>query len=239
MWALLVLLALCWPAEAGDVSDCEGNNLNRKIAACSRLIESGQLDGKALASAHNNRGVGFIRTGRNTLAITEFDAASRIDPEHYKARQNRGSAYMENGQFDKALSDYKRAIELKPDWARAYGQRGLVYFFQGAFKHALADLNKAIDLKPDGALIYNNRGVVHESMGLVEKAIADYRKALALDPSLGIAEINLLNLLGDAVSAGYKGRQSTRPAEHCRNSTLVPLSTLDSVRFGLQTRPSC
>ncbi len=239
-WILLVLpilLVLCWPAEADDVSDCEGNNLKRKIAACSRLIQSGLLDGKPLASAHNNRGVGLIRTGRNTLAIAEFDAAIRVDPKHYTARINRGSAYVENGQLDKALSDYNTAIQLKPDLAGAYDRRGLVYFFQGAFKSALADLNKAIDLDPNVALIYNNRGVVHENMGLVKQAIADYRKALEIDPSFGLAKINLLSLLGDAVSAGISDNGSTRPAERGWKSSLVPLSTLNSVRFGLRARP--
>jgi len=230
----LILLVLCWPAKAGDISDCEGNNLYRKIAACTRLIESGQLDGKALASAHNSRGVGLIRIGRNTLAIGEFDTAIRIDPKHYKARINRGSAYLENGQFDKALSDYNRAIELKPDSAGAYDRRGLVHFFRGEFKRALANLNKAIDLDPGAALTYSNRGVVNENMGLVEKAIADYRKALEIDPSLEIAKTNLLSLLGNAVSAGLGQSRSIHSTGH---PILVPLSTYDSVRFGLQTKP--
>ncbi len=233
----LVLLVVSRPAQADDIADCEGNNLDLKIAACSRLIESGRLDGKPLASAHNNRGVGLIRSGRNTRALAEFDAAIRIDPGHYKARHNRGGAHVENGQLDKALSDYNRVIELKPGWARAYGQRGLVYFFKGSFKRALADLDKAIDLDPDGALIYNNRGVVHEGMGLAEKAIADYRKALELDPSLEIAKTNLHSLLSEAVTAGFKNRKSVRSGARTFRATLVPHLTLDSVRFGLRARP--
>lgn len=58
-------------------------------------------------------------------------------------------------------------------------------------------------------------------MGLVEKAIADYRKALELDPALEIAEINLLSLFRDAVSAGFNGRHLTRPAGRGQNAKPV------------------
>jgi hypothetical protein len=56
---------------------------------------------------------------------------------------------------------------------------------------------------------------------------------MALDPSLEVAKTNLRSLLSEAVTAGFKKRKPART----NKATLVPLSTLDSVRFGLWARP--
>jgi len=57
------------------------------------------------AVAHHNRGIEYLYNGDLEQAISEFDQAIEIDPQHAKAYKIRGFAYFDKGEHDKAIAD--------------------------------------------------------------------------------------------------------------------------------------
>jgi tetratricopeptide (TPR) repeat protein len=94
------------PSSAtGDEPSCATANGNPAIRACTRLIESGQLDDVRLASAYNNRGLARRRRGDRSGAIADLDRAIRLNPSLVAAYNNRCYTYSAKKDFDHAISD--------------------------------------------------------------------------------------------------------------------------------------
>ena len=111
--ALAALLVLTAPARAGMAEDCEQEyDQDLKIGGCTAVIRSGQWQGKDLAWAYNNRGLGYDRRGEFAQAIEEYDQALRLDPGYDFAYQNRGVTYESLGQYERAAVDWERAIRI-------------------------------------------------------------------------------------------------------------------------------
>src|SRR5437764_6375096 len=75
------------PASADFETDrrvCASNDSppDAAIAACTRRINSGQLEGHALAVSHINRGVEYRHKGDVNHAIADYDEAIRLDPKY-------------------------------------------------------------------------------------------------------------------------------------------------------------
>ena len=136
-----VLLVACTArAAAVDSETCFKETGDVAIAACTRLIESGEFTGNGLAAIYFNRGVTWYEMGNYDRAIQDYNEATKLNPNFEQAFFNRGNAYSEKGQFERAIQDYNRAIELKPDYAKAFNNRGYVYDEKGEFDHAIQDL---------------------------------------------------------------------------------------------------
>ena len=95
-------------------------------------------------------------------AITDYDSAIRLKPDHAAAYYNRGNAKYKLGQHLAAIADFDSAIRLNPDHAKAYYNRGLAKDKLGQHLAAIADFDSTIRLKPDDADAYNNRGVAKD-----------------------------------------------------------------------------
>lgn len=81
-----------------------------------------------------------------TLAISDYDAALRLDPNLAYAWFNKGNMYFASGDFTSALDSYGHAIEKDPAFATAYYNRGLTYLRLGNKAQAFSDLSKAGEL---------------------------------------------------------------------------------------------
>ena len=191
--------ALFESAIADDLADCERTGGDKQIQACSRIIESGLLSGKPiskknLAAAYNNRGRAYGETGALDRAISDYNAAIRLNPDFATAYYNRGVAYGDSGEVERAIADFDNAIQRNSQYATAYNNRGIAYQFKGDLDGAIADYDMAIKLNPEYATAYNNRGDAYEKKGDLQRAAADYSKALSLDPAHKAAAYNLQNL---------------------------------------------
>jgi tetratricopeptide (TPR) repeat protein len=181
----------CSPAMASDRSDriacTQANGPEAKIAACTRLLESGKLSNKERSNAYQARGLFLREKGERDRAIADFNEAIRLDPndpDAYNARS--GSWLLDMGDVDRALSDLNESIAHAPqnaDSAIFYGNRGNVWLEQKRdFDRAIVDYTHAIRLDPENSSAHLNRGVAWKELGQFDRAITDYTAAIRLSP---------------------------------------------------------
>jgi tetratricopeptide (TPR) repeat protein len=110
--ALVPLAALAPPAAADDKQDCAGNIDDRKIKACTALIDGGRETKASLAMDYRNRGIARARQKDYDLAIADYSSAIELDPRFTAAYNDRALAYTNKGDFQHAVADVNKAVEL-------------------------------------------------------------------------------------------------------------------------------
>jgi tetratricopeptide (TPR) repeat protein len=171
------------PAASDDIAICASGATDVKIAACTRLIQSGHRKGRDLAAVYGERGAASYRRGDYNHAIADLTEAIRLNPKLAAAYDNRGGAYDAIGDQPHALADFDRAILLSPNFGAAYRHRGLVYYAQAELDRAHADFDQAIRLSPDDWQSYVRRGDISRMNGVKDRGLADYQAALSMIPA--------------------------------------------------------
>lgn len=129
------------------------------------------------------RGLTNNRRGEQQLALADYDAALKIDPDNVDALVDRAAIYATDGKPKRALADFNAALAVEPDNPTALYNRGYVHFSLHDYDQALSDYDAAIALDPTMALAYNNRCLVRAIVGReLVKALADCDTALKLAP---------------------------------------------------------
>ena len=144
-----------------------------------------------IADAHNNLGDAYASKGQWEMAMTEFQAALRLDPNDADAHNNLGLAYASKGLPDMAITEYQTALNLKPDYAKAHDNLGLAYASKGLPDMAITEYQTALNLNPDYAKAHDNLGLAYASKGQWEMAMTEFQAALRLDPDHADAHNNL------------------------------------------------
>jgi tetratricopeptide (TPR) repeat protein len=188
--ALLALGLFAAAARADDWPTCTAAKGDEAIAACSRLIESGQLDVSRLASVYSNRGVARRHRGDLNGAIADLDQAIRLNPKLGVAYNNRCLAYSGQKNYDRAIADCDQAIRLDPKLTVAYNNRCFARIGKGDLDGALADCDQAIRLDPKLATAFGNRCGARLAEGASDAALSDCNRAIELDPNYTGAYVN-------------------------------------------------
>jgi hypothetical protein len=163
-------------ASAHDLESCGDSSAAERIAACTRVIESGG----DLKWAFVSRGNAYFEMGDSDNAIANYTEAIRIDPKYATAVNNRAYAYMAKGDFDKALANSKKAVQLEPKDPSFFDTRGAIYQKMGDLNRAIANFDVAIRLDPQYPGAFTRRGLSYETKKNIARARADYQAALAL-----------------------------------------------------------
>ena len=130
------------------------------VRSCTQALEYEALTPHETAATLNNRGV--VRMGmldEAPLAIGDFDAAVRAEPDLGESYVNRGSVMLHDGRHAEAIAEFDRglALTLKEPW-RAYYNRAIAREILGDIPGAYADFRKALELKPDWPLAVEQLG---------------------------------------------------------------------------------
>jgi tetratricopeptide (TPR) repeat protein len=179
------------PGVTTDRETCVEQTGDVAIAACTRLITSGDFSGNSLAVIYYNRGLTWYDKSEFDRAIQDYDRAVQLEQNFAQAIFSRGNAYDAEGQYDRAIENYDRAISLNPHYAMAFNNRGYVWDEKHSYDRAIEDYDRAIDLNPKYAQAFNNRGVAYLKKGDCNRAIKDFDRAI----ELGYAEATYNRML--------------------------------------------
>jgi len=110
--AALIFSALYMPAISAypnDLEDCDSAVLETRIKGCTRIINSKQDDDFTLSKAYLNRGFGYLKKDRYSLAVNDLDRSLELNRKDARAYLFRGIAHVLMDNFGMALSDYNLA----------------------------------------------------------------------------------------------------------------------------------
>ena len=111
------------------------------VDACLRILRQQKAQ---LSLKHANTKI----TSRDyKAAITDYDRATKIDPDNAAVYHKRGLAKAALGEHRAAIADYDRAIEIDPDNATVYHNRGIAKRVIGDQEGATKDSSKANAIK--------------------------------------------------------------------------------------------
>src|SRR3954469_2144673 len=83
----------------------------RDLRHCDDALHAGDLARYETVATHVNRGILRLRRGQVDEAITDFDAASAIDPNQPEAYLNKGAALMQRQNAGEAAQLFTVALE--------------------------------------------------------------------------------------------------------------------------------
>lgn len=120
-------------------------------------------------------------------AMTDLDAAIKLDPKDASSWNERGLLYTKGTQGSnnstRSIEDFTEAIRLRPGYAEAYKNRADSYRELWKFDLAIADYTKAIELLPNYSAAYHGRSEAYRLTNETDLAIADSTKAIQLQPN--------------------------------------------------------
>src|SRR5216683_635599 len=130
--------------------------LNRAISSyqAGQLGEAEQICQKIISKksnffdAHHVLAVVQASQGKNDLALTSYNRALAVQPNHAGALNNRGVTLHVLGRFDEALANFDHALVLQADYVDALCNRGNTLHALKRFDEALANYDRAIVLRP-------------------------------------------------------------------------------------------
>ncbi len=158
--------------------------------ACTRLIETRLLQGKELAQALYQRGLGYAAIGRYKDAVRDFGQALKFAPGATDALYNRGGALSKLGRWDEALADFDALLKIAPGDPDTLYARAWVQAQRGEDEAAIADLDLVLAMAPEDQEALLDRGGLNIRAGRYDAAIKDFTQLLTLDPKAAAAAYN-------------------------------------------------
>ena len=174
--------------------------------------------------AHNNLGTALFEQGQTNAAISEFQAALRINPAYAEAHMNLGDLLSTKGQTALAISELQQAVQLKPDYTDAHYNLGNLFAREGQIEAAISQFKATIRFQTNDAKSGENLGDLLVSSGLTNAAINQFQAAITLKPDAAELRYKLGNLLAkisqtDAAIDQFQATIRIKPdfADACNN----------------------
>ncbi len=132
--------------------------------------------------AYNDRAVEYINRKQYDLALADYGAILKFDPDNADAFFNRGILLAQIGRHRSAINDFTRVTELYPHYEKGYYRRAKSFAALGEDQFAFADYNRTIAANPSFPDGYLERGNIYNHQGEFNRAIKDYDKVIELEP---------------------------------------------------------
>lgn len=169
------------------VSACAGNAKERK-----QEVDQNQR----AAIVHVQLGSGYMRQGKNELALAKLKRALELNPNLPSAHYVIAVLYGRLGENDLADTHYRRAVTLAPEDPEAHNNYGIFLCGQNRLKEAdeqfLAALKNPLYRTPQFA--YTNAGVCALRVPDEAKAEQYFLQAIRLNPQFSSALYELAQL---------------------------------------------
>jgi protein O-mannosyl-transferase len=132
--------------------------------------------------AHYRIASDIKHAGKVSEAISHYQAALKIFPDHAGATAGLGSAYVELGLLDKGMRLCEHALALDPDSIEANQNMGLSLALAGRSREAIPYFKKVLALMPDEYEYCYNLGLALLQIGQPLEALPNFEKSLRLKP---------------------------------------------------------
>lgn len=147
---------------------------------------------------HVEQAFQMLFQGNNQGAITEFENALKIEPDHFEILHYLGMAYANQDSLNKAIESYKRSLNLNPENIEALYSLGIAYFKLNQWDNSTEPLQKVITLDPEHGRGFELLGKVYVKLRKYKEAVPILTQAIKLKPfsagiynELGTAYLNL------------------------------------------------
>ena len=115
---------------------------------------------------------------RLARAVEHYQAALRIEPDHYWCHFQLGRCYLSLGKGSEAVEALGTCVALQPRLPWGYSARGLALGLIQRYADGEKDLDRALTLEPDFRPALLNRGILAWRQGKTDRALADFGKVL-------------------------------------------------------------
>jgi tetratricopeptide (TPR) repeat protein len=139
-----MVLAASVRAEDANSTNCFGKDNDRRIEACTALIEGGGVSQSLLAEVYAMRALAYSLRGEYATAIRDYDLAIGMRSGFSVALNNRAWAYFRWGKAATALPDVEESLRIEPTAAYSLDTRAHIRQTLGDPKGALNDYTKAM-----------------------------------------------------------------------------------------------
>lgn len=141
---LLLATGPCRASDAIDNHDCFTSDNERRITACSELIQQPGITPQTLGSAYAMRALALSLKGEYDTAINDYDEAIRLVPDFAVALNNRAWAYYKSGRAAKGLPDIEHSLRVQPTSPHSYDTRAHIRQEMGDPSGAFRDYEAAM-----------------------------------------------------------------------------------------------
>jgi tetratricopeptide (TPR) repeat protein len=142
-------------------------------------------------------GLTYERGENADRAITEYQAAQRLDPTFIKASGNLGLLYLKKGRLDDASVELTKALQQERD---PRYHRGLATIFgeRKLYSLSLYHCTEALKAFPNDASLLLGQAEALAGLGQHDQASQIFQKSLALAPGNAAAQLGLAASLSSA-----------------------------------------
>jgi tetratricopeptide (TPR) repeat protein len=132
--------------------------------------------------ALNLRGLAYERSGKDDLAMADYNLALQKRPTYGVPYNNRGVIQVRRGALQSALDDFSLSIKLTPKFILGWTNRARVRTLMKDYDGALADFAEAEKIDPAAPQIAGNRCITWGLMGKFDQALADCNGLIEKQP---------------------------------------------------------
>ncbi len=128
-------------------------------------------------------GLKAFDAGNFAEARTDFESATKKNPNDYQAFVNLGQTCEKLGDTAAAEAAYKSALGVKPDLDQAAAELASLYVADGRIDDAFAVCKAGIAQHPGSAPLHASMGIALAAHGDQDKATQEFEQALKLAPA--------------------------------------------------------
>lgn len=127
-------------------------------------------------------GLAEYRRGSFELALSQFQRALDIQPEHLQARLMVGMTLLRQERIDDSIHQVKQVLAVNDQIAMAHNVLGSAYLAKKEFDKAMPHLDRAIALDPSLADVHMKKGLFNLAQGDRQGAELELEKAVEAAP---------------------------------------------------------
>ncbi|KYG97476.1 caspase family protein [Bradyrhizobium sp. DOA1] len=164
----------------------------------------------------NLRGLAYERSGKEDLAMADYNLALQKRPAYGVPYNNRGVIHLRRGALQSALDDFSLSIKYTPKFLLAWTNRARVRTLMKDFDGALADFAEAEKIDAAAPQIAGSRCITYGMMGKYAQALADCSGLIEKQPKNVFvinnrADVNMMKGDLDAALKDYNAALQINP----------------------------